>query len=89
MFDKMDGNPGKFLKVNSFPAPSNTVVDAWLNELARSVMLDIPILFHTEEEWLSIMSFAINEIQPKYGAMCTFGGPRIDREIAYYERKDL
>lgn len=86
LFDKMEGNPGQFLKVESFPAPCNTFVDAWLNESARSVMLDIPIFFHTEEEWLAIMSFAINEIQPKYGAMCSFGGPRIEREIAYHER---
>lgn len=88
LFDKMD-NPGQFLKVESFPAPCNTFVDAWLNILYRTVILDIPILFHTEEEWLSIMRFAVNEIKPKYGTMCTHGGPRIDREIAYHEREKL
>lgn len=86
IFDKMNGNTGQFLSVESYQAPNNTTVDAWLNTISKSVMLDIPIVFHTEEEWLSIMDFAINKIQPIYGAMCSYGATRIDREIAYQDR---
>lgn len=89
LLDKMNEAPKHYLKVESFTSPSGEIVDAWINEIEKSVMIDIPILFHTEEEWSSIMNFAVNEVQPKYGILCCYGVPRIEREIAYAERKNL
>lgn len=88
LIEKMKEKPKQFLTVESYQTPEGEFIDAWTNSLERSVMLDIPILYHTEEEWEAIMKYALMEVRPKYGVLCSFA-PRIEREVAYHEREML
>lgn len=89
LFDKVKEEVKQGLKVDSYQDPTGNFIDVWLNEIERTAIIDIPIVFHTNDEWESILNYALNEIAPQYGALCDYYARRIDREIAYRKRMNM
>lgn len=89
LWEKVETDIKAVYRIESYQDPTSGIIDVWINEFERTAVIDIPILYHSEKEWESIMRFTIKEVMPKYGALCDHYAPRIDREFAYRERYNM
>lgn len=87
--EKTNGDEGALLQIEPYTSPDGEVVDVWINKLTRYAMIDIAIVFRSKDEWSRIMDFAINNVRPLYGCLCSYEATPFERQIAYDERKKL